>query len=548
MRTKIVPLMVFALGVLVAMAGVASAQSEDPNPDAPRWVDAAYDLALDETLQEIDLDGDVNIHKTQTSDQRLQRQCGGSTCSADDIREAYQRAGEAGKQRIVDGIEEGVEARVQGALQGLGASNITSEADVDESSLAEPPDGDAYQPPIPVAAEGSGELASLDDGGLTPKQVVALFEMGAKVDQEIEVSVEPGTNLTLTLSVPAPLQVLNASEGEIAADGSQVVWVEENWRSGQPSSIEDVIRVGDPTVEVPTSSDAKLDITMDISDVSVEYGALVGGGGDQPAEANVAVDVDGTFRSIENPRDVDRVHLPYLSADAIRIALEHDLLPTSRLVGLEDSARQRIASTFAGMTDEEVEVRGGFPAGTLSTDAIGDPTGTGGPVELAMDANATVPFPPEQQAAGAQGFTVTTLSMGSFDLPQLDVPYDVDTTTTIVLPNGVDLAFDEPAGYDVTKSERDGRTAYTFTSNEDGNGTEQAAIQNGEIVVNHPFVWDVFWPLLVALVLLLVVLPAVVIGLTIRRRRKHGPPSAGESAKPVSGSQATQREKAGEES
>lgn len=546
MRTKIVPLMVFALGALVAMAGVASAQSEDPNPAVPRWTDAEYEVSIADDLDQVDLEGGVDIHEVPPENRLLERHCG-TSCSADELRQAYQQAGEQEKQRLVDAMEAAVEARIEAALTGLGATNVTSVADADEASLAEPPEGDEYQPPIPIDARGSGDLDIMDDAGLTPDQVEALFAMGAKVDQGVEVDVEAGTNLTLALAVPSPLEILATETGQPSADGSQVTWVEDNWQGTEASSIEDQVRIGDPSVEVPTSSDAEVDITLDISDVGVEYGALVGGGGDQPAQADVAIDVDGSFRSIENPRDVDRVHLPYLSADAIRIALEHDLLPTSRLVGLEDSARQRIESTFEGMTDEDVEVRGGFPAGTLSTDAIGDPHGTGGPVELAMDANATVAFPPEQQTAGAQGFTVTTLSMGTFELPQLDVPYDVDTTTTIVLPNGVDLAFDEPAGYDVTKGERDGRAAYTFTANGDGNGSQQAAIQNGEIVVNHPFVWDVFWPLLVALALLLVVLPAVVIGLTIRRRRKHGPPSAGESAKPVSGSQATQRETGGDE-
>lgn len=535
------------MGVLIALAGAAAAQSEDPNPQAPRWADADYEVSVAEDLSAIQLDGQIDVHKIQTSDRMLQRHCGGSTCSADDLREAYQRAGDSGKQRIVDEMESRVENRVAGALAGLGASNTNSSADVDEASLAEPTEGSEYQPPIPIDATGSGELSFVEDAGVSSEQVEALFEMGARVDQDVQVDVEPGTNLTLSLVVPSPLNVLDAQRGEIAQDGSRATWVETNWKGESASSIEDQVTIGDPSVEIPDQTDARVEVTLDISNVSVVYGSLLGDG--QPAEADVAVVVDGQFTAIENPRNVSRVQLDYLSADAVRIALDAGLLDTRQLISLEDRARSQIRGTFESLTGEPADVTGGFAADDLSPTAIGDPPGTGGPIEMRLNASETVPFPPQQSAgAAAQGFTVTTLSMGTLDLPQIDPPYDVETSITVVLPQGLDLDFQSPEGYTVEEHTQDGRQAYTFSSTDEGSGTgDGAAIQNAEVVVNHPFVWDVFWPLLVTLVLLLVVLPAVIIGLTIRRRRKYGPPTASESTTPVSGSQATERTETGDE-
>jgi hypothetical protein len=471
MRTKIVPLMAFTLAAVLAFAGAAGAQSEDPNPEAPQWLDARYQVSLDDAMQELTLDGEIELHKVEPSNRMLERHCG-STCSADELREAYQRSGDSTKQAIVDGMESTVEDRVAASLAGMAGEGAqpSSQADVDEASLAEPAEGDEYQPAIPINATGSVELGLLDGTSFTTEQVQALFDMGARVDQPIAQEVEAGTNLTLVLSVQPPVAVMNAGDGVTAGDGSQVVWTVNNWDSGQPAQIDDEVRLGNPDVEVPTETDAEVEVTLDISNVNVDYPALLGEG--QPADARVGVTVDGEFGAIENPRDLDRVHLDYLSADAIRIALEHDLLDTSQLITLEDRARQQIASTFEGMTNEDVRVSGGFPANDLTAEAVGEPVGTGEPISLRLNASAQVPFPPEQPSgATTQGFTVTTLSMGDLDLPQLDVPYNVDAKITVVLPEGLQLDFQSPDGYTVEEHTRDGRTAYTFASTEDGSSS-----------------------------------------------------------------------------
>lgn len=542
MRTKIVPLIAFSLVALLALAGAAAAQSEDPNPEAPRWVEAEYEVSLDGDLQQLVLDGTVDLHKVEADSRELRFACDGSTCSADDLRDAYQQADESQKRQLVASMEAAVEGQVEAALAGLAGEDAepTSEATVDEEALAAPAEGEEYRPAIPIAAEGSVALSLLDDASVEPDQVEALFLMGAQVDQAIDQPVRAGTNLTLTLAVPSPVSVISSANGTTVDDGSQVTWREANWRSSSAATLEDQVRLGDPSVEVPTETDAEVRVTLDISNVNVRYGGMFGDS--PPADARVAVDVNGRFAAIENPRDIDRVHLPYLSADAVRIALDNGLLETRQLISLEDEARAQMKQTMEGITGESVQVHGGFPAGDLSGQAVGDPPGTGEPIQLRLNASAQVPFPPEQAPGGAaQGFTVTTLSMGSFELPDIDTPYGVASEITVVLPEGLEMDFEPPAGYTVEETDRDGRQAYTFSSNGEDTGSQAATIQDADIVVNHPFVWNVFWPVLVALALLLVVLPAVVIGLTIRRRRKHGPPTSGETSQPVSGSQASQR-------
>ena len=545
MRTKFVPLIAFSLVALLAVAGTAAAQSEDPTPEAPRWLETEHEVSLDEDLRELSLDGTTDLHEFQTDNRALEFECGGSVCTADDLRETYQQNPDA-RDDLVEAIESAVEERIDAALANLarGDASPSSNATVDESALAEPVEGSPYQPAIPIAAEGSVALGLLDGTDVDADQAEALFRMGAQVDQAIDQEVRPGTNLTLTLSAPSPASVISANAGTTAGDGSQVTWTETNWRSSEPVAIEDEVRLGDPSVEVPNATDAEVGVRLDIADVNVRYGDVFGDAA--PADATVAVTVDGRFAAIENPREIDRVHLPYLSADAIRIALENDLLETRQLLSLEEQARRQMKQTMEEITGESVQVSGGFPAGDLSSQAVGEPAGTGEPITLRLNTSAQVPFPPEQPA-GAQGFTVTTLSMGSFDLPNIDTPYGSDSAITVVLPEGLDLDFEPPAGYDVEETTQDGRQAYVFASNgEDGSG-EAATVQNADVVVNHPFVWDVFWPVLVALALLLIVLPAVVIGLTIRRRRRRGPPSAGESAQPIAGSQASQRSSPDEE-
>jgi len=543
MRTKIVPLMGFVLGALLAFAGAAAA--EDPNPAVPRWTDADYEITVADGLDEVNLEGQVDLHEVPTDNPQLESHCG-SSCSADELREAHQQFGDAGQEKMENALEAAVEENIEAALTNMGAEEIQTTADVDEASLAETPEGDKYHPPIPIDATGSGQLSFAEEAGVEADQIDAVFRMGAKATQDVNVSVDRGTNLTLSLAVPSPLNVLATEDGVIAANGSVVTWTEENWKAETASAIEDTARLGDPTVEVPTDSDGQVDVTIDISEVDVAYGSLVGDGA--PALANLNVSVDASFRSIENPRDFEQIELSYLSADALRIAIANDLVDENELVSVEDRAREQIKQSFQQMTGEEVRVQGtGFDPADLSEDQVGDPPGTGEAIEFSLAADETVPFPPDQsQTSGAQGFTVTTLSIGELPLPSVDVPYDVDRSVTIVLPPGLDLTFDEPAGYTVSQEDRDGRTAYTFSSNGDGSD-EGAAIQNSEVVVEHPFVWNVFWPLIVTLILLLVVLPAVVIGLTIRRRRKRGPPSSSEATQPVAGSQSTQRAEASED-
>lgn len=527
--------MAFSLAALALVAGTATAQSEDPT-DAPRWLETDYDLELDEELTQLNLTGTVDIHETEATDPTLRNQCGES-CSADELRRLYQRAGSSQKEQLVQGIEASVAEEVEGALASFAGDGAEpqAQADVSEEALRETPEGSDYQPPIPVDTTGSVELSFLDGEDLTQEQVQALFRMGARVDQPVSQDVRPGANRTIDLSLAGPLGFLDAGEGDISADGNTVTWTETNWKSTEAGSIDDQVVIGNPDVRVPSQEDAKVNVTLDIADVNANYGGLLGGG--NPADAQVTIAVDGSFQAIENPRSLDRVRLPYLSADAVRIALDQGLLDANELTSFEDRARDQIKSAFKDTFGTDVDVTGGLPKATLSTDEVGDPPGTGSPIELNMSASERVPFPPEGAGSGAAAFTVTSVPLGDLTLPSLDTPGDVPATITLILPNGVALSYENVQGATVEESEIDGRQAYTFTST----SSEQPTVQGAEVAVNHPFVWDLFWPLLLFLFLLLVVLPAVLIIWAIRKRREPEPRDPDEDS-PIAGGQASQRE------
>jgi len=546
MDARTAALMAFSLTALLMAAGTATAQS-DPNPAADQWLDIEYDLSIRDSMEKVDLDGEVAIHEVEipersgTADDNLRRHCGGS-CSADELRGTYQRAGSQEQEKLVEAIESVVEDGAKQTLRQIAGEDGTASAtaDASEQSLQRPPSDNKYQPAVPVDVTGQATLGLLAEANYTEDQIDALFEMGAKVTVPIEQTVEPGQNLTLTLEVPEPIAVLEASEGDIGDDGRSVEISVDNWKGERAKPVSAQFTIGRDDVVVPERTKANLEITLDVSEVDVSYTGLLGDA--PPASANVRMQAEGTFESIENPRNLEKVELDYLSADAIRLAREHNLIETQQFTQLGDQARQTMKQMFADTFGVEVSPSGGFSAQTFSSAEIGSPPGTGGPVVLDVQAESAVDFPPSQPQAGdgaANGFRVTTVDAGSFTIPEFNLPVDVPKNVTLILPDGLQLAHDGIQNGEITETKTDdGRNAYTVSSNGDG----QASINNAQVEVSSGFVWDVFWPLILFLFLLLVVVPAIIILLVIRRRREEDEESGGSGggSNPIAGGQAEQ--------
>lgn len=525
MRSTTVAVLAFSLGVLLLVAPTAEAQSGDDPTPAPRWSDVHYEVELSENLTSLSLNGTVALHEGKSTSQ-TERFCGES-CSADEFRELYDDLGPSRQRDLVQGIEDQVARQTETALKTIaqgGDANV--EADLDESSIQEDPEGDEFRPPLPIAVTGEAVIGALQGEDYSDDQVDAIFKMGARVP--VEASVDPGTNLTLTLSVPAPLKVLGAGDEPT----EQAVLTKANWKGNSVEALTDDVTLGRPDVVVPQAEEMDIDVVLDLSDVDVHYlGALTGG---QPASLNAVISVNASVRAVETPTGVaEGIRLPFVSADALRIGIANDIVDQGQILSLEDEARASIRSAFQQMTGEPQPVSGGFIPATLEPTEVGEPPGTGGPIILDMQAEGKMALPPENGGSGAAAFEITRVPIGDFELPSLPTPGDRPAQITMILPDGMSLEYESFDG-DVTRSTTDdGRTAITFTSGESGAPT---TIQGAEVVVNHPVVWHLFWPLLLFLLIVLVGIPGLFILAFLRRRRERTKlDQAGREPSPISG-------------
>lgn len=517
--------MAFSLGVLLFAAPTAQAQSGEDPTSAPRWSDVHYDVELSENLTSLSLNGTVDLHEGKSTSQ-TERFCGES-CSADEFRELYDDLGPSRQRQLVQGIEDQVARQTEAALKTIaqgGDANV--EADLDESSIQEDPEGDEFRPPIPIHVTGDAVIGALEGEDYSDAQVDAIFKMGARVP--VEASVDPGTNLTLTLSVPAPLKVLGTGDGPT----SQAVLTQANWKGTSVEALTDEATIGRPDVVVPQAEEMDIDIVLDLSDVDVHYlGALTGG---QPASLNAVISVNASVRAVETPTGVaEGIRLPFVSADAIRIGIANDIVDQGQILSLEDEARASIRAAFRQATGQAQPVSGGFVPATLDPTEVGDPPGTGGPIILDMQAEGEMPLPPDNGGTGAAAVEITRVPIGDFELPTLPTPGDRPARITMILPDGMSLDYESFDGEVTRSTTDDGRTAITFTSGETDSPT---TIQGAEVVVNHPVIWTLFWPLLLFLLIVLVGIPGLFILAFLRRRRERAKlDHAGREPSPISG-------------
>lgn len=511
--------MVFSLAALLVLASVPAAQAQgDPNPDAAEWTEAEYTLTVLSGFDRVALNGFVLLHEIDPPTS-IERVCN-VPCTADDIRDLYEDP-RFSKEDVVNAIEDAVAARAERALAAIAgpSGESTVDSNVSRRSLEEPAEGDEFQPPISVSVTGNATIGLLEDQDLTDSQIEALFEMGARVTMPVQQSVPAGSNATIKLVLPSPLTFLDASTAQVGQtpDGAPVAtWTITNWQSTDPFSLNDPVKIGRGDVVVPEAEALDTGIVLDLSEIDVHYTNLIGSG--PPASLDLSIDVNASLKAIQPPRELEGpIQLPMLSADAIRIGIDAGLIDRSAVTGFEDQARTGIRQAFAEGFGQQVTVEGGFVNHSFERDNVGSPPGTGGPIYLDMHAASTLPLPPEQ-TGGVQAFTITTVSIGDIPLPEIPLPGDRPSTYTFLLPAGVDLQFDQVTGGEVERiTTEDGRSGIQFTST--GSGDQQPAIQGAELAIQHPIIWNLFWPVILVLFLLFVVLPGGLIYYNVRKRR-----------------------------
>lgn len=510
---------------VLAVAPPGAATHEDPNPSVPDWFDSELHLTVTDDLTRLTLEGTVLVHETAAEE--LEPVCGDS-CTAGELRTVHGYASDEQRGELVAVIEERAAGRARAALTEIsGGSDVSVTATLLEDAFTgEGPDD--FHPPLRVSLTGSAPIGALSAAGLEPHQVQALFAMGARTSLTLDVLVDAGTNLTLTLSLPEGLTALETTSGTTSPDGS-VSWTASRWKA-ETGRLVDEIALGRPDVVVPAAEDMEIAVTIDLADVEVHYANLLSGS--DMASLDLTVSVEGLFHAIAVPAELQTlIELPALSADALRIGIEAGLIDPAEIEAVETDARRAIETLFRDSFGQEVVVEGGFLPASLDAANTGEPLGTGIPVQLSLVGAAKIPLPPEEPG-GVPAFTVATIPLPAFTLPELPVPGNARTAFTILLPEGMDVELGEGSeGFERVTTE-DGRTALVAVR-EPGDETASPTIQGAAVAIEHPFLLRVLWPVFLAIFLVLVVLPGTLIAVAVGRRRARRRAAQAERVEPA---------------
>ncbi|MDX1611546.1 MAG: hypothetical protein R3185_04195, partial [Candidatus Thermoplasmatota archaeon] len=289
------------LATLLVLAPPLQAQGEDPNPDVHEWADATYRLAVQEGLSDLVLTGEVGIHEVDPPGS-MAFVCP-RPCTADDIRELYQQGSSSEKRQLKAVLENEVAERAQRALEaiaGEGDSEVT--ARVVEATLTAPDGGSDFHPAIQVDVTGQATIGLLDTSAYTQRQIDAVFQMGAVVAIPLQDTVPAGTNLTLEVTVPAPLGFMDVGDGTVeeGPNGTALArWSLANAAGSSSVQLDETVRIGRTDVAVPDEEEGELDITIDLSSLNIHYSQLLGEG--PPASMDLAVRINGTFQALAVP-------------------------------------------------------------------------------------------------------------------------------------------------------------------------------------------------------------------------------------------------------
>lgn len=265
---------------------------------------------------------------------------------------------------------------------------------------------------------------------------------------------------------------------------------------------------------VPTFSaeDASVNVKVDLQDLDVSLGQVAGG---DFGNLLMEITVTGELGVIALPDELKSalpasLDLEYISADAIRLLIEHGKISDENLTKLEDSLLQKMQENLGRALDGDIPVTGGLDRATLAASLVATPISADKPITFQGVARVTKPLaggPVAPQAAIALYSTQLPLT-----LPKLE---GLDTAYTVILPRGLAVTdVQTSGGTSETSKAPDGRDQFTVTPE---SGDAQVTVS---MAVTPTFVLAKFWPIVLLAVILVVLIVGTPIALIVRSRGK----------------------------
>ncbi len=505
MRRAVLLLTGLLLTTLLAGALPATAQGNDPNPQANNWVVSTYDVTFN-NLTYVDVDGTLRFHKIFYD---------GESYSADDARDLYDVLYQQDPERaedLVSDFENKITQRFRAAMTDFfGDANLdVTPATLDRSTLNTTEEGkDAYHPPLvfTVAAEGPVNLTAIAGGDVNRTEVDVALQLGATLDVPFPVKAPAGTNLTLRLDVPNDLAIESADGATVGPLRQVATTTVRNWQEPAPQEEDVLLTVHDPDETRFEEQEASLHVVVDAKGLDLKLLRLADG---SLGNARADVRAQGTFHVLQVPEGsvgLGQADITHISASDLRLLVREGIVERGTLTNFAAG----FVEGFAADAPENVEitVSGGFEAASLDLTPSEEVNETHPPVTLDMLANINMDLT-LSQPQGQQAAITLFDTRQSFELQPMN---GMPTTYEIILPKGTTLLDAQaPDGAATTHTNDEGRTVLTVTTEDEPVETQ------AHVAITPSFLWYQT-PELLALALVALLLPIALITRAIMVRR-----------------------------
>lgn len=457
-------------------------------PNGADWIEATYRFRFS-TLTELEATGDVDLRRITLGDTRY---------DADELRDAYRALvatrGQAAGTDFLDAVEtalaDSFRANLEAAFPGAEISDPV--ADLDAATLEVATAGDPTDPPVTLTLVSSivTDIGALGIQGVTEDDIDALLDVGATIDVPITFFADPGHDNAFVVAF---------GDGYVLKDllGTRIAQVHgavDNSFGSTPSAQQDTFRIASADAPAPSPTRGRIEVTVDIMDLDVTIAGAAGGD-----FGSMAIDVagDAALEAFAIPEDTasafpEGVHISSLTSGGIRSLVARGLLDRGALDDAGGKLVDTLRDRLAGLGVDPEDVTGGFDAASI--DATGDT-----PLVFRVHAKLTRPLSGGAAPSGA--------AIALYSVTQ-SLPFEriegLDTVYHLILPPGLAATSATTTGGDVKTVHRDdGRDEVQLALT--GDDAPDRATMKVQIAVTPSFVFAKFWPI-VMLVILVVVL------------------------------------------
>ena len=414
------------------------------------------------------------------------------------------------------------------ALKATGVLSDESVRKADDALLGSVEENLSKAMNAPVAVTGGMRQADLAGSGADPigfsasatsayplegtggENLDLALRIGGKVTFDFDLFATKASETAFTIRPPPGVSILKADEGTLATDGKSASYSVP--AAGEGSAAFPVtLTIGADGAPTYTAAKANLGVVVDLKDLDISIGKAIGG---DMGDLVVDVTVTGALGVIEVPEDVkasfdSRLQLDYLSSDAIRLLRERGLLSEANLTKLEDEMLREVKEKLGSALGADVTVTGGFDKASLAPSLVSEPASGDKPVVF----KATTSFRKSLSGAPTQQAAIALYTQQqTFDLPKVQ---GLDTAYTVILPYGLAVTdLQVEGGSKETGESADGRDQFTVRpQSESAKATVSMAVTPGFVVAK-------FWPLLLVVAMVLILLVGSPIAFVVMRRRK----------------------------